>query len=99
MILQNWWKQVLLSASVFDISVPANTYISWNYPPPSNSHQQEYSIFRRESQPKPSFVTGILGGGVDQTYIRILHGAPGHGRVLAYEPGGTFPCFARSLPR
>ena len=27
------------------------------------SHHQGYSIFSRESQPKPSFVTGILGGG------------------------------------
>ena len=28
-----------------------------NYPPPSNSHHQDYYIFSRESQPKPSFVT------------------------------------------
>ena len=28
-----------------------------------NSHHQDYSIFSRESQLKPSFVTGILGGG------------------------------------
>ena len=35
----------------------------WNYPPPSNSHHQDYYIFNMESQPKPSFVTGILGGG------------------------------------
>ena len=27
-----------------------------------SSHHQNYSIFSRESQPKPSFVTGILGG-------------------------------------
>ena len=31
--------------------------ISWVVPPPSNSHQ---------SEPKPSFVTGILGGGTTQ---------------------------------
>ena len=29
---------------------------------------KDYSIFSRESQPKPSFVTGILGGGVDLRY-------------------------------
>ena len=44
--------------------------IPWNYPPPSNSHQ-DYSIVSRESQPKLSFVTGILVGGVDQTYTWI----------------------------
>ncbi len=27
------------------------------------SHHQDYYIFSRESQPKPSFATGILGGG------------------------------------
>ena len=32
------------------------------YPPPSNSHHQDYYIFSGESQPKPSFATGILGG-------------------------------------
>ena len=31
------------------------------------SHHPDYSIFSRESQPKPSFVT-LLGGGVDQSY-------------------------------
>ena len=35
--------------------------IYWNYPTPSDSHHQDYSIFDRESRPKPSFVTGILG--------------------------------------
>ena len=30
--------------------------------------------------------------------IYIYYMVPaGHGRVLAHEPGGTFPCFARSL--
>ena len=38
-------------------------------PPPSNSHHQHYYMFIRESQPKPAFVTGILGGGVDPTCI------------------------------
>ena len=31
--------------------------ILWNYPPTSNSHHEDCSIFSRESQPKPSFVT------------------------------------------
>ena len=32
--------------------------INWNYPPIQDaSHHQEYSIFSRESQTKPSFVT------------------------------------------
>ena len=43
--------------------------ISWNYPPPSNSHHQDYFIFSRESQPKPSFVT-VTGWGVNQRDIK-----------------------------
>ena len=45
-------------------------YIPWNYPPHPgcNRHHQDHSIFTRESQPKLSFVTGILGWGVDLTY-------------------------------
>ena len=39
---------------------------SWVVPPPSNSHHQDYYIFSRGSQPKPSFATGILGGGTTQ---------------------------------
>ena len=46
---------------------------SWNcengleLPPTQDaSHHQDYSIFSLEPPPKPSFVTGILGGGVDQ---------------------------------
>ena len=34
----------------------------------SNSHHQDCYIFSRESQPKPLFVTGILGGGLDPRY-------------------------------
>ena len=37
--------------------------ISWVVPPPSNSHHQDCYVFSRGSQPKPSFATGILGGG------------------------------------
>ena len=35
--------------------------IAWMWPPPSNSDHQDYYMFSRESQPKPSFTTGILG--------------------------------------
>ena len=31
-------------------------------------HQDDIAVFSRESKPKPSFVTGILGGGVDPAY-------------------------------
>ena len=31
--------------------------ITWVVPPPSNSHHQDYYIFSRGSQPKPSFAT------------------------------------------
>ena len=40
--------------------------ISWVVPLPSNSHHQDYYVFSRGSQPKPSFATGILGGGTTQ---------------------------------
>ena len=46
--------------------------IHWNYPPPSNSHHQDYYIFNRESLPKPSFVT-VIGRGVDLTYTFPKH--------------------------
>ena len=35
-------------------------------PLPSNSHHRDFYIFRRGSLPKPSFATGILGGGTIQ---------------------------------
>ena len=35
----------------------------WLWPPPSSSDHQDYYIFNRESRTKPSFATGILGGG------------------------------------
>ena len=38
----------------------------WVVPPPSNSHHQDYYILSRGFQPKPSFATGILGGGTTQ---------------------------------
>ena len=34
-------------------------------------HHQDYSIFSRESQPKPSLATGILGGGTTQRIYTI----------------------------
>ena len=43
--------------------------ILWVVPPPSKSHHQDYYIFSRESQPKPSFATGILGGGTTQPIL------------------------------
>ena len=39
-------------------------------PPPSDSHHQDNSIFSRESQAKPSFVT-VTGLGVDRKYIPL----------------------------
>ena len=36
--------------------------ILWVWPPPSNSDHQDYYIFSRGFQPKPSFATGILRG-------------------------------------
>ena len=46
----------------------------WNYPPPSNSHHQDYYMFNRESLPKlpkPSFVT-VTGWGVDLNYAPLV---------------------------
>ena len=40
--------------------------IPWVVPPHNNSRHQDYYIFSRGSQPKPSFTTGILGGGTTQ---------------------------------
>ena len=48
-----------------------NSFISLIYPPPTNSHHQDLSIFSRESQPKPSFVT-VTGWGVDLIYISLF---------------------------
>ena len=42
--------------------------INWIYPPASNSPHQDYDIFSRGTRDKPSFATGILGGGVDPRY-------------------------------
>ena len=44
---------------------PTSTMILWNYPPPSNSHQQDFFIISREFLPKHSFVT-VTGWGVDR---------------------------------
>ena len=48
---------------------PYNGIIYWFIPLPSSSHHQDYSICSRESQPKPSFATGILGGAEYPNYI------------------------------
>ncbi len=45
--------------------------ISWVVPPPSNSHHQDYYIFSRESQPKPSFAT-VTGWRVDPINTNLL---------------------------
>ena len=62
------WRIDTLVMEPFDTQTGRSRYIHivWNYPPPSNSHHQDYSIFSRESRTKPSFVTGILGAGVRQ---------------------------------
>ena len=51
--------------------------ITWVVPPPSKSHHQDYYIFSRESQPKPSFPL-LLGGGTTQVITEwlIYHVAP-----------------------
>ena len=38
-------------------AVSTNNIRIWVVPPPSNSHHQDYYIFSRGSQPKPSFAT------------------------------------------
>ena len=55
---------------------------SWVVPLPSSSYHKDYYIFSRGSQPKPSFATGILGGGTTQckSFISLkkkLFGAKG----------------------
>ena len=48
----------------------------WVVPLPSNSHHQDHYFFSRGSQPKPSFATGILGGGTTQVFLRKGGGGP-----------------------
>ena len=48
-------------------------YITWVVPPPSKSHHQDYYMFSRESPTKPSFATGILGGGTTQQISRYFN--------------------------
>ncbi len=52
------------------------------WPPPSNSHHQDYYIFSGRSQPKPSFPTGILGGGPHPNYT-IYPPSPNEAHRLA----------------
>ena len=41
-----------------------NIWYKLDLPPTQDcTHHQDYYIFSRESRPKPSFATGILGGG------------------------------------
>ncbi len=46
--------------------------ITWMWLPHSNSDHQDYYIFSRESKPKPSFTTGILGRGAHPSYNSVL---------------------------
>ena len=67
-------KKVVFQTTIFsgDMLVFGEYSISWNYPPPSNIHQEDFlHFFSRESQPKPSFVT-VTGWGVDQKYIFLI---------------------------
>ncbi len=43
-------------------SVTKRCAIVWVVPPPNNSHHQDYYVFSRRSQPKPSFAT-VTGRG------------------------------------
>ena len=45
--------------------------IVWVVPPPSNSHHQDYSIFSRASQPKPSFAT-VTGRGDNPRHSHFI---------------------------
>ena len=57
-------KEVHLSYAMPNICSNKKTHeVDGNYPPTSKSDHQDSYLFSRESQPKPSFVTGILGGG------------------------------------
>ena len=65
----------------------------WVVPPPSNSQHQDCYIFSRGSQPKPSFATGILGGGTTQAmlvYRRVARYMT-HGQVSLLALRGQEP--------
>ena len=57
----------------------------WVVPPPSNSDHQDYYIFSRDPY-KPSFATGILGGGTTQ-YIHIIY-IPSYNLKISPHFGG-----------
>ncbi len=48
--------------------------MNWVWPPPSNSDHRNYSIFRLGVSYKPSFATGILGGGNPPKSWIMSHG-------------------------
>ena len=53
-----------------DSVAPTRLMYTLGCPPAQDaSHHQEYYIFSRGSQPKPSFATGILGGGTTQCIL------------------------------
>ena len=54
-------------------TMPGNVIYLGLSPCPGCSHHQDCYVFSRGSQPKPSFATGILGGGLPPNiYIRLL---------------------------
>ena len=56
-------RRVHFQNSQFSVAPPQKKQFILGLPPNQvDSHHQDYSIFSRESQPKPSFVTGIPGG-------------------------------------
>ena len=57
--------ELLIFGGVKDI------YLGTTPPPPSNSHHQGYSIFSRESQPKPSQTPLLVGRGYPQHILLI----------------------------
>ena len=65
---------IRISSGTPNSGTPLSISIPWMWPPHSNSHHQDYSIFGRESQPKPSFATGILGRGPHPKYTILPMG-------------------------
>ena len=64
--------------------------ICWVVPLPSNSHHQDYYIFSRGSQPKPSFATVTGRRGTTQAICHIFRNMSIHFHI-------TFPCIGLSV--
>ena len=67
---RNWWKRAILHQLIWTIYIN----IPWVWPPPCNSDHQDYYIFNRESQPKPSFTTVTVRGPYPKYTIVMSHG-------------------------